>query len=216
MAVSADPTYDRTMARRWVLLASVAIIAGPQLCSCSSGPESCVGYCEPGSATGPQIVAAGTESIAAIETTAECGGTADVCGVDWTGRGPVRIGASDPTAAPTVDAAGTAGLCARRYTCPQPPPAPFDGALVAEVRCWYAWLNLRTDHCSATIIAMTGERQSFEATRGSCTTYRCKTGTGECVTSGGCSAYPSTISVTFAAVPSADSGTAMDASLSFQ
>ncbi len=120
------------MRRRLVLLDCCLGLAAACLLGCSNSPESnspenC-GFCDSfGWATGPEIVTR-YSTIAAIETVAPCGSTPDPCGVKSAGiAGQWPGDAVSPI--PTIDAGWAANLCARRYTCPQPPPpAWLDGA----------------------------------------------------------------------------------------
>jgi hypothetical protein len=203
--------YTWSMHRRLVLLGCCVGMAGPWFEGCSGSRADCA-YCDPGPATGPEIVAR-RASIAAIETAAPCGSTQDPCGVDWGGSGPAALGPSDSISpAPTIDAGWTTDVCARRYVCPQPPlPAWVDGSFPnAGSPCWEAWLNIRADHCLATVISTGGERQSFEVsnTTGECRSFRCRTGTGECFTMRSCAfeISPASIVVSFARAASYDAG----------
>lgn len=192
-----------------LLLACCAAATTPCLEGCSSSPEDCK-FCDFGLwATGPEIVAK-YASIAAIETAAPCGDAQDPCGVAF--DTPAWVGPGDPVSPPLVDAGWATDLCARRYACREPPPPlALDGAASSAVTCGRAWLNLRmVNHCLATVISSTGERQSFEVTKttGECRSFRCRRGPGECYSLEQCAfeLSPSSITVYFATSTSYDAG----------
>jgi hypothetical protein len=128
-----------------------------------SGP---VGRCEPLPLTTSTInLASGSAPIAAIETSG--------CAVSWS----VHLWSdSFPNVASTACVAGATSDGSSN--CVRYPCSPADGG----ISCAEALVQIYTTHCSVTVIATTGETQTFDITL-SPGTYRifCRTSDGTCV-----------------------------------
>ena len=166
-------TYDEGMSKLGALL---LLTCGALLLACGgdgkgnspdnspcSGP---VGRCEPLPLTTSRInLASGSAPIAAIETSG--------CAVSWS----VHLWSdSFPNVASTACVAGATSDGSSN--CVRYPCSPADGG----ISCAEALVQIYTTHCSVTVIATTGETQTFDITL-SPGTYRifCRTSDGTCV-----------------------------------
>jgi hypothetical protein len=190
----------------WRLAVGGCVASAAILSACSSSSdEDCGGGCEQVQVSGPHVyVASGGAAIAAIETASPCASGHASCGLSWSTpalSGTAAVG-TPIVLAPEIDAGWASEVCAERFLC-APASAPAGDSATG---CGEAWLDVGASNCVLTIVATTGERRTFETELGPCTYYRCRTGLGQCVTSGGCSALPTSISVTFAPAAPSDAG----------
>ena len=182
-------------------------VAAMALPACSGDKSNdCQYACEQVGASGPHIdITPNGASIAAIETLAP-GRTSDAssvggCSVSWSS---LALGQAEPVCpAPSVDAGWVVDTCAKRYPCAPPSGYQLDGGL----GCTQAWINMAGDRCAVTVISITGERQTFEASVvGTAFAYRCRTGMDECVDISSLQTTPSQITITFASTQADDGG----------
>jgi hypothetical protein len=179
--------------------ALLVVVTGlPIVIGCTQSNDSpCSGQiasCDPLPSTAPTIeLTAGSALIASIETSG--------CAVAWSAT--VMSAANFPTARSTACPAdsfdGGAGACVH-YAC-VPKVDGGDG-------CTEASINTGAAHCSVTVIATTGEKNSFEVTLSAPSIhYYCQTAMGQCVENTLQEVSPQSVTLTFARPDaSADSG----------
>jgi len=135
-------------------------------CSSSSSDESCSAICENlGAVSVPIVVAPNSPRIAAIDVTTPLNvlaGEPPRCQVVW------NQGESPDQAAPCSSLDG--GLCWRHYDC----PLTVDGG-DGVLGCDKAWLSLFAvwSGCNASLVSVTGERQSVDVSEVTGGSYLC-------------------------------------------
>jgi hypothetical protein len=131
------------------------LLMGCLLLGCSSSEaDDCSGHCEQAGVTGPEIsLEPGSALIAAVESSAPCSVAWDYGPSRWACPGHAEPDCVDRIVCKTANDAGAIG-------CPR------------------ALVDIHADSCTITVIATTGERQSFEVHRSPNGRFTCRAGCG--------------------------------------